>query len=288
MSMDLNSVLQPIGLWLADFSSRILPEYILPNIRIILQLVLILAIAYICARLGKALTAKLLHIVGLKRLTEKSWAEGVLRITGYKGSVVELISDLVKWLIYIMFFTLILQTVGLSAVADIMGQIAIFVPRFIGAILLIVVGFIIADFFGKVFGEAASKTMGIEALGSFIGGIVRYTIGMVVLIMSLALIGIDIAALAILLSAMLVMVIIITTFGIKDILPEITAGIQLKNIIKVGEKVKVSGYSGAVEGIDPVSTRIKTRNSTVLIPNSTLAKAVIEKPEKGVKMAGGS
>ncbi len=275
--MDINSALQAAAAWLSGLYSTLLPDYILPNLTLITEIILILIVAYISARIGKFLTSRVLSIVGLKRLTEKSWAENALKVTGYKGSIVGLIADLVKWLIYIVFFTLILQTVGLSGVADILGQVAIIVPRFIGAILLVVVGFIIADFFGKVFGEAGSKFMGAESIGSFIGGIVRYTIGMVVLIMSLALIGLDISALAILLSALLVMVIVIATLGIKDLLPEVSSGIQLKGTVRPGERVKVAGYAGIVESVEPMYTRLKTGTSTVMIPNSLIIKSVIEK-----------
>ena len=276
--MDIASVIQGASAWLSGAAGAIVPQYIVPNISLILQIVLIVAVAYIAGRLGKFLTTRLLSMVGIKRLAERSWTEGVLRVTGYKGSVVELISDLVKWLIYIMFFTILLQILGLSGAADILGQVAIFVPRFIGALLLIVVGFIIADFFGKIFAEAGSRFMGAESFGSFTGGLVKYTIGMVVLIMSLALIGLDISALAILLCALLVMVIIIATIGMKDILPEVTAGIELKGSIKPGEHVKVSGYSGVVDSIEPLVTKIKTRGAMVLIPNTIVAGAVIEKP----------
>lgn len=281
--MDVGAFFQSVWLWISDFSARLIPDYIIPNLTIILQLILIVVSAYIVGKIGKFLTKRLLNIVGLKRLTEKSWAESVLRITGYKGSIVELISDLVKWLIFIVFFTFVLQTVGLSEVADIFGQIAIFVPKFIGAILLIVIGFIIADFFGKVFGEASSKFMGSEGFGYFIGGIVRYTIGLVVLIMSLALIGVETAALAILLSALLATLIIIITFAIKDVMPEISAGMRVKSLYKVGDKIKVSGQSGVIDDIQPMYLKLKTRNAMVSIPNSTIAKEVIESPRSRLK-----
>jgi small-conductance mechanosensitive channel len=280
MTMDLNAFLQPLLVWLADFSARLLPEYIIPNLRIILQIVLILVVAYVTGKIGKALTKRLLNIIGLKNLTEKSWAEGVLRITGYKGSIVELIADLVKWLIYIMFFTFILQTVGLSGVADIFNQVAIFVPRFIGAILLVAVGFIIADFFGKVFEEAGGKALGGEGLGKFVGGLVRYSIGLVVLIMSLALLGVETVALAILLGALLATIVVLTTFGIKDAMPEITAGLQLRNAFRIGDRVKVSGYTGVIEGMDQLSVRLRTGGREVILPNTAMTKGVVERHRK--------
>lgn len=278
--MDLNTLMQPVWAWMVDFSNKLLPVYIVPNLWLMFEVVLILIVAYIVGRFGKFITKRMLSMVGLKRMTAKSWAENVLKITGYKGSVVELIGDLVKWLIYILFFTFILQTIGLSGVADIFGQIATFVPRFIGAILLIVVGFIIADFFGKVFGEAGSRVLQQHDLGKFVGGLVRYTIGMVVLIMSLALIGLDIAALAILLSALLVTIIIITSFSLKDILPEITSGIQVKNRLKAGDRIKVNGYAGIVEEVLPLVTKLSSGKSVILIPNSMLTSHPVEKQNK--------
>ena len=278
--MDLNTLMQPVWAWMVDFSNKLLPVYIVPNLWLMFEVVLILIVAYIVGRFGKFITKRLLSMVGLKRMTAKSWAENVLKITGYKGSVVELIGDLVKWLIYILFFTFILQTIGLSGVADIFGQIATFVPRSIGAILLIVVGFIIADFFGKVFGEAGSRVLQQNDLGKFVGGLVRYTIGMVVLIMSLALIGLDIAALAILLAALLVTIIIITSFSLKDILPEITSGIQVKNRLKAGDRIKVDGYSGVVEDIEPLVTRLISGKSVIIMPNSMLTNNPVEKQNK--------
>jgi len=280
MSMDFGTLAQPLISWAADFSARIMPDYIIPNLRIILQLVFFLVLAYIVGKIGKSLTGKLLNVVGLKRMTEKSWAESVLRITGYKGSIVGLISDLVKWLIYIVFFTFILQAVGLSQVADIFGQIAIFVPRFIGAILLMVVGFIIADFFGKVFGEAGTKMLGTEGLGQFAGGLVRYTIGIVVLVMSLALIGINTAALAVLLGALLVMIIIITSMGLKDTIPDVTAGIQVKSMYKVGERITVAKHTGVIDEIGATTTTLKTRKGYVVLPNTVLTENPVEKKKR--------
>ena len=277
MSMNLDQILQSVWTWIAEFSNRLLPDYIIPNLWIILELVALLIAAYIVGKVGKFVTTRFLNIFGLKTLASRSWAENILRVTGYKGSIVELIGDLVKWLIYILFFAFILQTMGLSGAADIFGQIATFVPRFIGAILLVVVGFIIADFFGKVFEEAGSKFLGHVNMGKFVGGLIRYSVGMIVLIMALSLMGLDVVALAILLSALMVMIIVMTSFGIKDMMPEITAGIQVKDRIKVGDRIKVAGYTGVVNDIDPLVTRLDTARSVIIIPNSMLTKRPVEK-----------
>lgn len=270
MTMDLQS----LWTWVTGGT---MSDFMATNLGIALQIIMIVVSAYIIGRLVKRGVAHLLDIIGLKKVTEKSWAEGVLRITGYKGTFAELIADLAKWMIYIVFFTLFLEVIGLSGITYTSIQIASFVPRFIASMLLIVLGFIIADFFGKVFEEAGAKTMGDDKFGKFTGGIARYSIGMVVLVMSLSLLGLDIAALAILLSAFLVMIIIIATLGIKDILPEVTSGIQLRESIRVGDKIKVGPYAGTVEKMEPLGIKLDTGRSFAIIPNTMLTKTVIEK-----------
>ncbi len=278
--MDLNSVSGQISSWILGFSGGMFPDYVVTGLNITIQLLMVIVAAYVTGRIGKLIATKLMKIVGLKKLTEKSWADNVLSITGYKGGIVELIGDLVKWLIYILFFALVLQIVGLTGVASMVGAAAGLVPVFIGAILLVVIGLIIADFFGKVFQEAGSKMLGGEDFGKFVGGLVRYTIGMAVIIMALALLGINTAALAILLSALLVTVIIITGLGIKNVMPEVTAGLQVKNTFRVGDKVKIGEHSGVIEEIGQLSTKLKSNGSAVILPNTELTTKPVEKVRK--------
>ena len=156
---DFNTILQNAWLWLADFSRQLVPNYIIPNFQLILQVLLILIGGYIVGRIGKSVTIRLLAMAGLKKVTLKTWTDDILKAVGYRGNIIGLIGDLVKWFIYILVFGLIIETLGFSGVFSIFSQIASFVPRFIAAILIIVLGFLIADFFGKVFEEAAHKSL---------------------------------------------------------------------------------------------------------------------------------
>ena len=141
-----------VGVFFNDFIS----VYILPNFTLIAWTAIFLVIAYVVGKISKIIVVKILNAVGLKRITAHTWSESILRVTGYKGSIVGLIGDIVKWIIYILFIAFIIQNIGLPGIADIFTQTAVFMPRIIGAILLIVLGFIVADFFGKIFEEDAS------------------------------------------------------------------------------------------------------------------------------------
>lgn len=278
--MDLNSFLESIQSWTVSFFKQLVPEYILPNLQLIIQIIIILLVGYVAGKITKIVVTKILSVAGLKRITAKTWTEEVLKVTGYKGNIVDFIGDLIKWSVYIVTLAVVVQVLGFASVANIFNQIIIFVPRIIVAILIVVIGFIVADFFGKVFEEGMGRIFKDDILSRFSGGIVKYSIAMIALIIALSMIGLDVNALLILFSAMLLIIVIVTGMGLKDLIPNFTAGIHVKNILKVGDRVKFRNYSGIVEGINPYSVDLRVNRKTVTIPNSILIKEPIEKEVK--------
>ena len=259
---------------------QVVPKFILPNISLIIQIVLLLIIGFIAGKIVKAVAMKLLNIVGLKRITTRSWAESILKAAGYRGSIVELIGDLVKWLVYILFLALIIQVIGLPGVADIFTSVAAFIPRFIAAILVIAIGFIIADFFGKVFEEATRRFMDEDIISAIAGGLVKYSISLIAIIMSLSLVGLDINAITIMFSMILAAIIVIMIIGIKDTFPNFTAGMQVRKMFRPGEQIKVGDYSGVVEKLQPFFVVLKVGDKRIAIPNSYFIAHPVEKRTK--------
>jgi hypothetical protein len=262
------------------FLQRLIPEYILPNLQLIIQILILAFVAFIIGRTLKALTIKILKSLGLKRITTKTWAESVLKFTGYRGNIVELIADLVKWLVYIVFLSLIIETLGLPGIAGLFTQIAAFMPRFIGAIVIVVIGFIIADFFGKIFEEATRRFLQDDALSRLSGGMVKYSVAIIAIIMSLSLIGLDATSLTVMFSVILITMVSILIIGLKDIIPNYSAGLQVKNQFKVGQNIKVGSYSGTIQKIQPFGILLQGKEGLVTIPNSVLLKEPVKMLKK--------
>jgi len=280
MAFDINAFLQAAYAWIINFLKELLPKYILPNLQFIVQIVLIIVVGYIAGRISKAIIRKILYVVGLRRMTARTWTEDVLKAAGYKGDVVEFIGDLVKWSIYILTLAVVIQVLGFTTVAGLFNQIIIFVPKVILAILVIIIGFMISDFFGKVFEEGARKLLREDVLAKFSGGLIKYSISMIAIIIALGLVGLDINAMLIFFSALLAVVVIVFSMGLKDLIPNFTAGIHLKNTLKVGDRIKVGKYSGVVERIDPFSVLLRVNKKNVILPNSLLVKEPVEKELK--------
>jgi len=255
-------------------------QAVMPNLTIIAQVIVLLIAAYVVGRVVKIFVIKLLNVMGLKKVTSKTWAEGILKAAGYKGTIIGLIGDLVKWLIYILFLAIIIQTLGLPGLAEIFTQIAIFIPRFIGAVLLMVIGFLIADFFGKMFEEAGRRYLQDDVLPGLSGGLIKYSISLIGIVMALAMLGLDTSTLIIMFTLVLGTIIVLLLIGIKDTFPNMTAGIQIKKEFRPGEYIKVGQYSGVIERIDRFSVSLRDRDKRVTIPTSMLIKLPVERKVK--------
>ena len=278
--MDINEFLQSLWSWLMQFVNEFVPNYILPNLQLIIQVGLLLVVAYLLGKIGKAVAVKLLSLAGLRKVTVRSWTDDILKAMGYRGNIVSLIGDLVKWFIYIMFLGLIIETLGFPGLINIFAQIASFVPRFIVAILVIVVGFLIADFMGKVFEEAGRRIFAEETISFISGAVIKYTVALVSVVMALGLVGLDAFSLNIVLAVLLVGAISILIIAIRDILPDFTAGLYLKKTLRNGEYIKVNGSKGLVEKVDAISVTLRDGNRSFVIPASVLVKTPIEKRAK--------
>ncbi|RLJ09320.1 MAG: hypothetical protein DRP13_00510 [Candidatus Aenigmatarchaeota archaeon] len=277
---DIFSILQAVWSYFISSLNIFIPQYILPNLQLILQIILILIVGFFVARLSKTVTVKLLTMAGLRKITIRTWTDDILKAVGYSGTLITLIGDLVKWFIYILVLGTIIEIAGFPGIFNIFSQIAIFVPRFIAAILIIVIGFLIADFFGKVFEEAGRRIFQDDFLSSFTGGLIKYSVAFVSIIISLALIGIDTFSLTVMLAIILTTAVIMLLMGVKDMFPNFTAGIYLKKNIKIGEHIKTGNYSGKVERIEPLAVVIKSGAKTVSIPSSFLIKNPVEKTKQ--------
>jgi small-conductance mechanosensitive channel len=277
---DFNAIAQSIWAWFLSFINRLIPDYIIPNLRLIVEVVILLIAGYIVGRIVKVIMVRLLNVVGLRKITSRTWAESLLKATGYRGTVVELISDLVKWLVYIMFLALIIQTLGLPGVADIFTQIAVFMPRFIGAIVIVVIGFMIADFFGKIFEEAGRRFLEEETLARLSGGMIKYSVALIAVIMALSLLGLDTASLTIMVTIIMGTMIALLIIGVKDIFPNFSAGLHLRHDLKAGDHVKIGDHSGVVEKVDTMSVYLRNGEKRVTIPNSVVMTLPIERKLK--------
>ncbi len=280
MSMEIQEFVQSLWTWVVGFFSEFVPNYILPNLHIIIQVAVLLLVAYVLGRICKAVAVRLLSIAGLRKVTVRSWTDDILKAVGYRGNIVGLIGDMVKWSVYIIVLGIIIETLGFPGLFNVFTQIATFVPRFIIAILIIVVGFIMADFMGNVFEEAGRRFFADEAVSVISGTVVKCAVALASIVMALGLVGLDAMALNIILAILLTAAVAILVLAIKDTLADFTAGLYLKKTLNPGEFIKVNGHKGLVERVNAISVTLRDGEKRIVLPNSFLVKTPFEKHGK--------
>jgi hypothetical protein len=129
----------PVQSFLAQ-AGEILPKVLLA--------IVILIVGWLLAKLVRLVVVKALRAINFNVLTEKAGLDGFLRQGGGETDTTGVLGLLVYWLIILTALLVASNTVGLTAVTDLIGRIVLFVPRVIVAVIILAFGAYFARFIG--------------------------------------------------------------------------------------------------------------------------------------------
>jgi len=140
----------------------------------IIGALLILLIGWLIAKLVKRIFIKLLILVKLNYLTEKSGIEKFLKEGGVKITAVELIGSLFYWIIMLIVIMASLNTLQLTSAKELFGEIILYIPNIIVSIIVLLLGVYAAKFVSQAI-SVSLKNMN-ENSSKLIGNISYYSI----------------------------------------------------------------------------------------------------------------
>lgn len=159
-----------------------------------------------------------------------------------------------------------------------------FIHLVVAAVILLV-GFIIGKLLGKLVQRLLHeaevdnilKKAGVRiSLEVVIGTFTSYFIYFVTVIMALNQIGLTTSILQIISAGVIILIILFTILALKDFIPNMIAGLIIyqKEIVKIGDRIKIHNLEGKVSKISLIETEIiTTRKDMIHIPNSNLLKS---------------
>ncbi len=162
-----------------------------------------------------------------------------------------------------------------------------FFTKFIVAVIILLIGFVIARIIGRLISKVLHeielnnilKKAGVKfQLEDMLSHAATYFIYFITVVWALNALGLTTTILNMISAAVLILIIVAIFLGIKDFFPNIISGffIHRKNIIKIGDKIKVDNLTGKVTKITLIETEIKTSSGdTIYIPNSIITKKEI-------------
>jgi len=248
----------------------------LPNI---IAGIAVLILGFFVGKITKYLIVKLSEIFNLKELAEKSGIDKIIKKIKYSGSTFELVGDLFKWSIYVLFVIATLKIIlGEQMSMQLIMPIVIFLPRIIVASITIIIGIILSEIVGgvvkNILSTVGEKWKAKKVISSLSEILIKVLIILIALAIALDLLGIYAEVITVGFGLIFFSMIILIVVGAKDLLLNLFAGLYLQSTDKLhkGVKISISGIKGKIEEIGLIYTTIKSGKKEISLPNYIFIK----------------
>ena len=172
--MNLELLLEPLRGVLRD-SAALLP-------RRALAVVVVIA-GWLLANAARFTIVKALRAINFHVLTGRAGMDNFLRQGGIERDSTDIVGILVYWLVMLAALLIAFNTVGLTYITDLLGQVVLFVPRVILALLVLAFGTYFAAFIGATVAAYCRNAQ--IADGDLLGNLARYAVVVFVVLIAL-------------------------------------------------------------------------------------------------------
>jgi len=148
-----NALLQAAWQKIGEIVGEILPK--------VVGFLLIIIIGWLLSKVIAFVINKLLRLARVHILSEKAGIEAFLKKGEIKKDTVEVISSVAYWFFIIITFVVAFNSVGLTAVSDVLNQILLYFPNVFVALVILVIGFYLARFVADL-AKVFAGNIGIE------------------------------------------------------------------------------------------------------------------------------
>ena len=218
-------------------------------------------LGYVVGRINE----RLLRAAGVPGAVEGTPFERTAQSIG--TSTVEIVGRLTSWFVYGIAFLAAIHVAQLLDTDAFWLRITEFVPRLFIAVIVLIVGFIVADKAELMVGEYLRSIKLPEA--SLVPKVVKYSVLYVAVIVALGQVGVNVVALLVLLTVYAAGVVLVGSYAFKDFLVSAAAGIYLllNEPYSIGDEIRVGDDVGIVQEVDLFVTKVETDSMELVVPN---------------------
>jgi mechanosensitive ion channel-like protein len=116
----------------------------------LLAVIVILFLGWLAAKLVRTGIKRILELIQFDNFAQKSGLEAFISSGSKNVTLSGIISQVMYWLVIIMFVITGANTLGLTEVADLLKDLAAYLPRIILAILVMIFGTLLARFINRL------------------------------------------------------------------------------------------------------------------------------------------
>jgi hypothetical protein len=150
--------------------------------RLALAIIVVIA-GWLVAKLARFAVARGLRAINFNILTERAGIDGFLQQGGLRSDATGIFAALVYWLVVLAALVIAFNSVGLTYITDLLGQVVLFVPKVIVALLIVTFGAYFARFVSNAV-IAYCRNVGIQD-APLLGTLAQYAIMAFVVLIAL-------------------------------------------------------------------------------------------------------
>lgn len=242
----------------------------------------ILLAGWMVARVARLLTAKV-FASWTKRLSPRlarifgdGEVQARLQSSSTNRSVARGVETLVFWAIFLIFATMATEALGLAVVSTWLTGLVGFVPRIVGAVLVLFLGYLIGSA-ARTAVSAAATSAGFAYPG-ILGRMARAGVLLVAVIVALDQVGLEVAFLivmaAVVAGAMLGGAALAFGLGARTSVSNILASHYLVTTFKVGHRIRIGEIEGKILEITLTAVIVDAGQGRAVIPASQFSEQV--------------
>ncbi len=244
----------------------------------IVNAVLLLIIGYILARLIRGALTKGLRALHFDNVADRAGITRFLRMAGTDLDAARVLADVVFWWIFLVFIELAINALGLVEISGFLNAVLSYIPNVIAAVLIIVIGALIATVAADVV-RGAAREAGLS-MAPLLADVARWAIVIFAVLAALTQLNVAQNMIFILFAATVAMLALAggLAFGLGgvDAARGLISGMSMGRMLQPGQRIRIGQETGTVIRRDMSSTVVDTEHGQVSIPNSTLTSEHIE------------
>lgn len=239
-----------------------------------------LLVGWVISSLIKRFLNKSLIKIGFNSFLDKLGLDLLFKKMDLNVQGSQVIASIISTFILLIFLLAALDIVGLKMLSGLIDTLALFLPKLLAALAVLLCGFFVAQIvFNGV--KIAAKNTGVD-YGRSVAEVCRGIIIIITVSLSITQLDIDVSLLNNILSVVIASVglaaAISLGIGTKSMAQEIVAGVYLREMYQVGDSIEVKEVKGTLVSIGSVASKVMAEEeSIVTVPNTfLLANKVIK------------
>jgi small-conductance mechanosensitive channel len=226
----------------------------------------LLAVGWLLAILTRILASRLTQALG--RMVPGRILRRGLPPPTIARQVSDLVGLIVFWGVLLFFVAAAADTLGLPVLSTSLAGIGYYVPRLLGALLILVLGLVAGNLARE--GVAAAASAAGTPFAAAVGQTVRAAILTAAGLIAVAELGVDITLLTAIISVTLLAVLgafaVAFGLGARTVMSNIIGAHYLRQTFEVGHHVRVGAIEGTISGITATAVRVRVPEGEVVIP----------------------